>query len=219
MTISSEKDMEAPTTSETLLSNRVGYIKAICEELDENSLRRNDNDCRYMFITFHSLEKIWTIERLGEFFKGFPWADKKFLEVVLQKFLRVLSILVRIEWDGFENFKDAFYDHPGRQDSDLPFHDTNQIEQLDPIIANNFSTRQYNFIPITIEENKDQEVSESRLFPFVKESEVISEEKGSDCIVYKEVVAKRHLITSSGEPNADVGILSLYTFVRKEQVE
>ena len=205
--------MAVQTTSSTFGPNRDSSMKAICEELDEKSFRRNDTDCRYMFITSHVLEKIWTTECLQGFFEGFPWADKNFLETVRRKFLRVLSILVRIEWGGFENFKTAFYDNPGRQDSDLPFHDVGGIKQLDSITANNFSTRQYHFIPLTIEVNKDQKVSESHLFPFVKKSEVIAEEKGSFCIVYKEIVASRQLINSEGEPNANVGIFSLNPLV------
>lgn len=209
--------MAAQTTSSTCGSNRDRSIKAICEELDEKSFRRNDNDCRYMFITSHVLEKIWTSECLEGFFEGFPWADKNFLENVRRKFLRVLSILVRIEWRGFEHFKIAFYDNPGRQDSDLPFHDPSGIKQLDSITANNFSTRQYNFIPITIEVNKDQEVSESHLFPFVKKSEVLAKGEDSICTVYKEIVAARQLINSKGEPNAIVGSLYVLCSQKNKQ--
>lgn len=161
-----------------------------------------------MFITTHVLEKIWTDDCLKDFFEGFEWADEDFIETVKKKFLKVLSILVRIGWKGFEDFKAAFYDNPDRQDSKLPFHDISEIKQLDSLVANDFCTRQYKFIPITIEEKEDQEVSQSHLFPFVKESEVIAEEKGSVCVVFKEIVAPRQLITGSNkDPNAEVGQL------------
>lgn len=194
------------STSDTSESKRASKITAIREELDERSFRKDDNDCKFMFITTHVLEKIWTDDCLTEFFEGFEWADKNFIEAVKKKFLKVISILVRIGWNSFEDFRAAFYDYPDRQDSNLPFHDISKIKQLDSPTANDFCTRQYNFIPITIEEEKDQELSESYLFPFVKKSEVIAEDRGSVCVMYKEIVAPRQLIRGSNkDPNAEVG--------------
>lgn len=199
------------TTSGPTRAKLESNVKIICTEMDENSFRRDDNDCRDMFITTHILEKIWPEERLEEFFEGYPWADKKFVQRVHQKFLKVLSVLVRLQCSDLEIFKNCFYD-TGKEDSNLPFHDLSEISELDTPVANDFRTHQYNFIPITIEENKDHTFSESYRFPFVKKSELIAEDKGSACVMYKEFVAPRQLININGESNAEVIIPSCLFF-------
>lgn len=176
-------------------------IEALQNLLIKNSFRSHDGDGRNMFITAHRLQKIWTESLLTKTFGGFSWATRDFLTIIQADLLKVLSTLVSIGWSDFENFKDIFHDQPGRQDVDLPFEI--EHDSFTTSMAQRFRNEQYKFIPITIRENRDEQFSASFRLPFVRESETIAD-KGSYCVVYKEIVAPRQLVDIDETPNAEV---------------
>ena len=178
--------------------------EAVEDEIMTKTFRRTDEIGRHKFITPHILEKIWTDERLADLFAGTelserPWPSK-------QNHLKILSILVVMNWSEWSQFKAIFIDHPGRADRNLPLteaaFDGTHFRKAE---RQRFVESQSQFLPATIIENTDLDCPSEFQLPFETEPEIISP-KGSYCSVEKVVVASRHYRDSAGEVNANVSI-------------
>lgn len=182
---------------------RSGTADDILNALVQKSYRTIDEHGIRVFVTGHSLRKVWTDKRLRDLFIGLEWADEAFLRSLRRQRLKILSTLVRIRWSNWESFKETIIDRLRITDEDLPVTDIRNLEHVMPIyLAADFQMNQYSFLPLTIKENDDQECPQGYQWPFAKESETLSY-KGS-CAIFKEVIAPRQFQNAKGEVNAEV---------------
>ena len=189
---------------------REGICETIRNSILEKTLRNDgENTSKCAFVTIHSLEKIWTPRtterRLDELFCDFHWADESFLGMINSQLLKVLSILVRIRWTEWSQFKRIFVDREGRLDKDLPFIDIDSWvdKPFTNSMAQDFEAQQSTFLPIIIFENEDRHYSPSFRMPFINAPKLISD-KGSYCTVFKEVIARHQYQVRGKEPDANV---------------
>ena len=127
------------------------------------------------FICYYELRSIWGDNRIQKLVSHI--APERKSDVVYQKLLRVVSILVFIGWDrwttDFETIflaKDKTEEQYDWLDAKLPFAD---FSFLPSRYRYHFSINQYIFLPIRIEQGKNQEVSSERRLPFVDSSDVV----------------------------------------------
>lgn len=159
------------------------------------------------FVTQHDLENVWTSSRLKELFTGLIWAGDQFLDSAREKRTKILSILIKIRWNRWEDFKRVFVDSPGMLDTDLPISDIQVLENAlgDAPLAFEFQTSQYVFLPIIIQENQDVEYLHDFRWPFTEESKEISPNSPKGSLpVHKEVIAPWQFRDVNGDFNAEV---------------
>lgn len=167
--------------------------------IDEIKARCIQSAGELEFITESNLKEIWTKPRIEELFDRQAWicesiSGQPILEYVRQNLLKVLSILVYIEWIDLTDFNLEFVSHVddkgrwNRQDKDLPLdirtigHDHNANT-----LARDFRRDQYKFIPIIIKERGDEDYpTENYVLPFCNGAKVIGE--GSFFKVYKTTI-------------------------------
>lgn len=179
------------------------YIEA---QILEKTIRwEGEQASESAFVTDHKLKKLWTLEQLERFFKGFDWADGSTLQTMHGQSQKVLSTLIRIGWADWKNFKRYFIDRPGRQDKNLPFVGTSTWSDcpFSMLESQDFETHQSTFLPITIIKDEDQEYSCSYRMPFLQKSVLISK-KGSYGTIHRDVIARYQYQKRGGKPDANV---------------
>lgn len=125
-----------------------------------------------LFISDYELRVIWGSSRLRNLVSQF--CSDKAVDFVCQKFLKVITILVYIHWDGWSEFETLFLYHTDsdrqndRLDAHLPFADCAFLDTF----CYNFRTDQFIFLPICFEQGQSQEVSKDRRLPFLQLSSI-----------------------------------------------
>ncbi|KAF4626892.1 hypothetical protein G7Y89_g11265 [Cudoniella acicularis] len=160
------------------------------------------------FICNVDIESIWTLDRVKRLSKGLSW-DKDGLHIKAQsEYRKILSILVWIHWNDWDDIKADFLDRNYRSDADLPFDTCEGILNNHPRSRQEFLRKQYVFIPIVlVQENRGQATAQpeyGKLYrlPFLKSKKIKSGAQGD---VTKELVAAKHLLFTSGNngPNLE----------------
>ena len=129
------------------------------------SALKNRDSVQKRFVCHADLIRIWDYSRvIVPLAQGLDWGDQASLLLAQHYFLRVMSTLVWIGWDGWDNFGFEFLQHVDdrgvriRTDKDLPFKDTSFLH-TDPLIIS-FQHDQHIFNPIVIVEDSPEEESE-----------------------------------------------------------
>ena len=170
------------------------------------TFRRAEELGRYKFITPHTLEKIWTDERLADLFAGTELSEGQWLPRLKNAYLKILSILVVTSWSEWYQFEAIFIKHPGRADQDLPL-DERAIDgpHFDKAQLQKFIESQSHFLPTTIIENKDIDCPSEFQMPFETKPQRVSP-KGSYSSVEKVVIVSRHYRDREDGTNLNVSI-------------
>ena len=127
------------------------------------------------FICDYDLHSIWGDNRIQKLISHI--APGRNIDVVCQRLLKVVSILVFIGWDSWEEFETIFLpkakneEQYDRLDAKLPFVDCSFLGSSR--YGYRFSTDQYIFLPIRIDQGQSQEVSSKWRLPFVDSSDVV----------------------------------------------
>ena len=174
--------------------------QAVGNEIISKTFRRAEEGGKHKFITPHVLEKIWTDESLANLFAGTELSNGSWLPRLKDRHLKILSILVVINWSKWYQFKDIFIDQPGRTDQDLPL-DESAIDGTD--FSEKFVESQSRFLPTTIIENRDIDCPSEFQMPFETKPTRVSN-KGSYSTVEKVVIVSRHYRDREGETKVQV---------------
>lgn len=168
----------------------------------EHVLHRSDDE-RRAFICQDDIDAIWTTDRLRKLSNGLDWND---IPLVHDKFRKILSILIFIHFEEWEDFKRIFLNHTtingarDRTDSHLPFNSHSRL--FDNHANRDFLQKQYIFIPVVLVKetrhsgNHAIEYGEQYRMPFIK-SEFIGD--GATGTVFKELVAKNYFQSEGGQ--------------------
>jgi hypothetical protein len=182
------------------------------------ALKNKDKE-HLRFICAHDIEQIWTLPRIAQLSKGLNWATPELQTRALKHFLKIMSILIWINWDYWDEFGRFFLEHrdagrnPDRRDKHLPLLDTSFLQTEELRI--NFRDQQYLFIPVIIMEDDEdapdidiyysEKYSEKHRMPFL-ETQTIGE--GSSGTVTREVIPPGYLLYRRGVANRTVIFLS-----------
>lgn len=176
---------------------------ALGDEIMDKTFRRTEDEGRHAFITQHILEKIWTDERLADVFAGMDSLD---LTRTKGSHLKIMSVLVVMEWTRWSQFKAIFINYPGRTDADLPLADSAIAgPHFSKTQVQNFVQSQSMFLPAEFRENEDRDVPSAYQMPFEAKPEIVSQ-KGSFCSIEAVTIVSRQYYDSQGEPNANVSL-------------
>jgi hypothetical protein len=181
------------------------------------ALKNKDKE-HLRFICAHDIEQIWTLPRIAQLSNGLNWATPELQARAQKHFVKIMSTLIWIKWDYWDEFGRLFLEHrdtgryPDRTDKHLPLRDTSflQTEEL----RTNFRDQQYLFIPVIIMEDDEdapdidiyysEKYSEKRRMPFL-ETQTIGE--GSSGTVTREIIPPGYLLYRTGVANRTVIIL------------
>ena len=162
----------------------------------------------HMFICKHDLDLVWADHPLRNIFPNF---DPREWETIRKRYIRVLSILIVVDWTGLRSrFRPVFLRDPGHDDEHLPFTDLKFLGTSGQV----FASYQHAFTPIVIEERKEKHIqdipAEYRL-PFIYEPEDVR--LGGYGSVTKRTIAPRCLKNKEDNTdNPEVGGRSLHVF-------
>lgn len=145
------------------LEKRAEVTRKVHAEL-WNALKNSDCVAK-RFVCYADLNRIWDHSRvILPLAQGLDWCDEPSLSQAKKNFLRVMSTLVWIGWDRWDEFGFLFLHHVNargvrnRRDEDLPFKDTSFLH-TDPLRIS-FKDDQYIFNPMVIVEDDPEEESE-----------------------------------------------------------
>jgi len=163
------------------------------------------------FICEEDVKKIWTSRRIEQLSWALEWGKRDMHDRAPSDFLKVLSTLVWIYWDRWEDFGNLFLKRHDRSDNDLPLSNTSffQNERL----QSTFEQSQYIFIPVKLKEDDDDNhndidyitYSKNHRMPFYN-SEVIGE--GAFGKVTKEAIPPGHFFWKEGHVHWNSEVLS-----------
>lgn len=177
--------------------------KHINEKLEEAALNRDSKSEK--FVTLNSLEKIWQKDTaqgtLGRFL-AILRLEIFLFDDIARNLIKTISILSAIGWKGWETFESIFLDESrgsvrqDRSDANLPYTlEDLRGQQYDEFLGNHwagkFLTEQYTFIPIILEEGRNETYPRGRPLPFIR-SKTVKLKKGGYGSVTKEVIACHH---------------------------
>lgn len=161
------------------------HLQQIRDALHNEFLPKGDAQSSVQFITKAALERVWARDLLKQHLSKHPG---------LKPYLKIISILVRINWTEWGNFKHLFVSK-NRTDEKLPFEDS---ELRDPAFlfqsGRLFFSEQYAFIPVVLQ--REAGISEPRQYcpnqrlPFTRDVHCFREGPIS---VTKKIVAAGHL--------------------------
>lgn len=181
--------------------------KAVGDEIMDKTFRLSEESGRYKFITEHIVEKIWTDERLADVFAGLELPEERYPQCLKHSHLKIMSILVVMEWTEWPRFKAIFVDRPRRSDQDLPFDEGAFAgSELSKTTVQSFLQSQSMFLPAIFYENKDTEYSSDFQLPFKVQPTIISP-KGSYSSIEKIELVSRQYRDRHGDPNLKVSFL------------
>lgn len=151
-----------------------------------------------MFICEHDLRNAWSDHSLKEIFPARSFDDDDRKEIS-SKYLRVLSVLILIDWHDLPNqFHTHFLSRDDRADANLPFT-TKELSFLDRS-AWNFEDLQYAFIPQVIQEvdeKRVQRIDPRRRLPFLEKPTPMG--TGGYGAVTKVHIAPRYLLDEANK--------------------
>ena len=188
---------------------RASIVKQVKEDLWKALQNREEE--HLMFVCGQDLEGIWSISRIEQLFKGFDWSHSRPWARIQEEFVKVLSTLVWIGWDSWDDFGHLFLEHVNnsghldRTDKHLPLEDTSFLEP--DKLRTFFRNQQYIFIPVFIMEDDEEldleymQYSEKHRMPFLG-TEVIGE--GGSGIVTKEIIPPGQFGFKNGTCNSKV---------------
>jgi hypothetical protein len=166
------------------------------------------------FITLRNLRKVIDRDRLRKLLQKNKWYKEAELGHIYTNFLRIIGVLITIQWPDWESFPWIFLDpkdpvgRPTRGDNHLPFIDVSFLEHTTS--RRLFELDQYIFCPIVIKENSHDVIgNKKRRLPFLNSSPV--GDGGAGTTVFKVEVEKYQIIYTAGqaggEPNTRVSTL------------
>ncbi|KAG8531717.1 uncharacterized protein KY384_003349 [Bacidia gigantensis] len=168
------------------------------------------------FICKRGLQSVWTdhqVESIPAFkAEGFNGKDYK---VIKERFLVVLSIVIFIDWDNLEAFREVFVEQ--KLDDNALFFNEDQLRGLRGG-KDNFLTQQYLFRPTVIEERSDcfiQNIPSDHRLPFISEPERLGE--GGYGAVTKRYVAVRCLKEGDKDNSEPVAVACKEYFTDRPQ--
>lgn len=143
--------------------------------------RQNPDDSTKSFVTDDQMYSIWDLVLTGH---AYDWEKRDDPESLLphdistwgNKLLKVVSILVYIQWGKWSDFRSIFLDEVGcprkdRADAALPFSlEAMEMSEFLGCYANLFNNNQYLFLPILIKEGRDQVFDHNYRLPIIWES-------------------------------------------------
>jgi hypothetical protein len=145
------------------LERRAEITRKVRDDL-WSALKNRDSGPK-RFVCYADLNRIWDYSRIiVPLAQGLDWCDQASLSQAKENFLRVMSTLVWIGWDRWDEFGFLFLHHVNargvrnRRDEDLPFKDTSFL-RTDPLRIS-FKDEQYIFNPTAIVEDDPEEESE-----------------------------------------------------------
>lgn len=159
-------------------------VTAIRTELQDSLKRCNEEGLE--FVCEDDVERIWTPTRIQILSRGLSWDEQTLQHKAQADFKKILSILIWIHWDDWNDFKKIFLDfpYPRRADDNLPLSES-------PVGSRyHFSRCQYIFIPIILLEegrhhtNDPPEYERPFRMPFLESIEI---GKGAQGVVTKEL--------------------------------
>jgi|ERR1700722_13209228 hypothetical protein len=197
------------------VENKESEINSIREDLEkaksrpEGSNRTGD----LTFITLRNLRKVIDRDRLRKLLQEYRWYKEALLEHIYTQFLRIIGILITVDWPDWEHFPAIFLQpmdplgQPSRRDIHLPFIDVRFLTHTTS--RRLFELDQYIFCPITIEENSHDIIrNKKRRLPFLSSSPIGGGGSGS---VSKVQIEKYQILFTAGqaggEPNTRVSIV------------
>ena len=160
-------------------------LMSIQDAILENMHRKKTSD---MFICKHDLDLVWADHPLRNIFPNF---DMREWETIRKRYIRVLSILIVIDWTDLRSrFRPVFLRDPGHDDEHLPFTDLSFLGTSRQV----FDSYQHAFTPIVIEEREEkyiQDIPAEYRLPFINEPEDVR--LGGYGSVTKRIIAPRCL--------------------------
>jgi hypothetical protein len=145
------------------LERRAEITRKVHDDL-WSALKNRDSGPK-RFVCYADLNRIWDYSRvIVPLAQDLDWCDQASLSQAKENFLRVMSTLVWIGWDRWDEFGFLFLHHENtrgvrnRTDKDLPFKDTSFLH-TDPLRIS-FKDEQYIFNTIVIIEDDPEEESE-----------------------------------------------------------
>jgi hypothetical protein len=154
------------------------------------------------FISFKTLEEIWTMDCLERFLDILDIdCDTDSALYIRKNLIKVLSILVAIRWDDWSRFRTIFLIGEARrvrEDSSLPFA-LSALEEgsfLGMSFASDFLNVQHAYIPIVVEQGESRIYPRTRPLPFLK-SRSSQIGAGGFGVVTKEIIACHQFMPKS----------------------
>jgi hypothetical protein len=194
-----------PKTGKNSRAQRERVVQEVRDALWEAS--KNYTNEHLQFVCEEDVEKIWTPWRIRQLSSELEWGKQDLQDRARLRFRKVLSTLVWIHWDRWEDFGKLFLKPDGRSDQDLPLSNTLflQSERLQL----SFEQDQYIFIPVTLEEDNEDNQTEIDYISYSKnqrlplfDSREIGE--GSSGKVTKEAIARKYFFWKVGHLNPEV---------------
>ncbi|KAL2821642.1 kinase-like domain-containing protein [Aspergillus granulosus] len=172
-------------------------IIIIRNELHQAMHRKDDDSKR--FVPRDSLDGIWTEPRLREFAQKYECFGEEDIPHIRACLLQTISILVEINWNGWEDFQAIFLDHENREnrtDKHILNYNLQMLREntfFGDSWAETFLHNRYIFCPVDIEEDMDAEYPPERRLPFLDPAKSLETRRGASGTVTKEFIAVAHL--------------------------
>lgn len=187
---------------------RSRLLEEIRTEVGDHTQNR-EKPLDQQFVCENDLREIWTSSRIQKLSAGLEWGEgvqAHHHQLKAQKcFIKVLSILVSMNWNDWTMFGKLFLYNTGWEDANLPY-DPQFLSQSNRSL---FRSMQYMFIPIVIEEGESPPYDRLLRMPFIA-SEHLG--RGSYGDVWKKQIAPGHLRHErrGGGTNDEVSSLVLH---------
>lgn len=168
---------------------RSRLIEEIRNELGAHT-NNQDKPLDQQFVCEKDLLGVWTTSRIEKLSAGLEWGEgiqaRQHQLRVQKSFIKILSILVSMNWNDWTKFAQFFLYPTGWEDDKLPY-DPQFLPQSNRSL---FRTIQYMFIPIIIEEGEGPPYDRFLRMPFMGSEHLGT---GSYGVVKKQLIAPGHL--------------------------
>ena len=201
---------------------RARVAKDVKSTLLTNIHRRTEP--RSEFICKYDISQAWTESYLKQLLKGLDWTSADTLVNIRTNYLKILSILVYIDWDNWKSFGSIFINHRdengdlSRTDKDLPF---DLPELASPYFLGDsfrdFHINQYIFIPVVLKQDDDAQdtvtsYSKEYRMPFLATEDISRATPGN---ITQELIAREYFQYESGDTNLKVRVPSVLVVLIK----
>jgi hypothetical protein len=141
------------------------------------------------------VNSIWALTHNRRFYTNQVWYNPAWDKTDdMDQFVQIMSILIRINFDRWDKFREIFINQGDRRDGDLPF-DLGELQEKDflgRLTGSVFHEAQLAFCPIQIPQQEDEfELDKRRRLPWTDKPELIG--AGGFGTVWKRTVAKGFL--------------------------
>ena len=200
--------------STSSLASEDDLLNEIDEGLDR-LIKESTSRCESAIVLPAEVYDLWDSPHIANFYRTQGWYAPEWDKTNrLRDYCIILSILVKIGFRKWNKFRSIFLDKANRTDRNLPFN--KNILQAPDFLGSkgrDFYVKQWTFCPLVIKENAEPlelaELDEERRFPFVElEKEIGSGFAGT---VYKQVIAKGHLVYQSPGRSSVNDVVSIAT--------